>query len=113
MSVLKFARIYDSSSEVILPVTYPDLPFFVDQAFRIIPERHPNLFAKFQNLLTWVQGAKELEKCNVELVGKVNALNAEIARLKFENSKHSRLYVYSIFSTLLLTVLLVTIKYWF
>ena len=113
MSILRFSRTYDSSSEFLLPVTFPDLPFTVNQNFRIEPEVHPNLYGKFHNLLSWADHAKELQKRNVELVGKVNALNDEITRLKFENSKHSRLYVYSIFSTLLLTVLLVTIKYWF
>ena len=112
MSILRFSRTYDSSSEFLLPVTFPDLPFTVNQNFRIEPEVHPNLYGKFHNLLSWADHAKELQKRNVALVGKVNALNSEITRLKFENSKHSRLQVYSVFCTLLLAALLVSIKYW-
>lgn len=99
MSVLEFSRVYNSSGSVeslngsgspLLPVTFPDLPFSEEVNFRILPEVHPNLLARFVILQSYVAGVDDLTKRNVELVGRVNSLNAVNAVLSADLIKAKR-----------------------
>jgi hypothetical protein len=110
MSVLEFSRVYSAAGSVesvdgvpvppLLPVTHPDLPDCVKSPYRVSSETHPNLSLQFQNMHSFINSGKAFEVRNVELVGRVNSLNAVNAVLSADliRAKRSNLIAYILLS---------------